>query len=187
MKNQKAARKKLTLGLDLGDRRHHVCVLDAAGEIVAEEVIVHRREVLTAFFARYPGATVVRETGTHSPRGSRLFQAIGDRALRPDLCRPPSVSAPSASSAFQTSRPDLPALRRRLSPPSATAITVVSLWTSRPMDLCCDFMCLSPCWVVSVVVRASAPPLRLRALPGRNPRFRGQAPSIFPPALRTQL
>lgn len=31
--------QSLTIGIDLGDRRHHVCVLDAAGEIVAEEVI----------------------------------------------------------------------------------------------------------------------------------------------------
>lgn len=63
--------------MDLGDRRHHVCVLDEAGEILAEEAIVNTREVLSAFCARYPGATVVMETGTHSPWVSRLVATLG--------------------------------------------------------------------------------------------------------------
>jgi transposase len=61
----------------LGDRTHHACVLDAAGEIVAEEVLVNTREVLTAFSRRYPNATMVMETGTHSPWISRLLTAQG--------------------------------------------------------------------------------------------------------------
>ena len=70
------AGEKLTVGLDLGDRRHCACVLDAAGEILAEEAIVNTREVVTAFGARYPGATVAMETGTHSPWVSRLVAAL---------------------------------------------------------------------------------------------------------------
>ena len=71
----------LTVGLDLGDRRHHACVLDEAGEIVAEEAIANTREVVTAFSARYPGATFVMETGTHSPWVSRLLAALGHPVL----------------------------------------------------------------------------------------------------------
>lgn len=77
MNTKKPAVKKLTIGLDLGDRHHHACVLDATGEIVAEEVIVNTREVVTAFCGRYPGATIVMETGTHSPWVSRLVAARG--------------------------------------------------------------------------------------------------------------
>jgi transposase len=77
MKTKLSAGEKLTVGLDLGDRRHHACVLDASGEILAEEVIVNTREVLTAFCARYPGATVIMETGTHSPWVSRLVATLG--------------------------------------------------------------------------------------------------------------
>ena len=69
--------KSWTIGLDLGDRRHHVCVLNEPGDVVAEEAIVNTREVLTAFGARYPGATFVMETGTHSPWISRLLTALG--------------------------------------------------------------------------------------------------------------
>jgi transposase len=63
--------------MDLGDRHHHVCVLDAAGEVIAREVIVNTREVVSAFCGRYPGATFVMETGTHSPWVSRLVQSLG--------------------------------------------------------------------------------------------------------------
>jgi transposase len=73
--------KNLTVGLDLGDRQHHVCVLDEAGEILAREVIVNSREVLSALGARYPGATFVMETGTHSPWVSRLLAAAGHRVI----------------------------------------------------------------------------------------------------------
>ena len=67
--------------MDLGDWQHHVCVLDEAGEIVSEEVIVNTREVVSAFCARYPGATVVMETGTHSPWVSRLVAGVGHRVI----------------------------------------------------------------------------------------------------------
>ena len=81
MKTKKAAVEKLTIGLDLGDRRHHACVLDAGGEVIAQEVIVNTREVVTAFCARYPGATIVMETGTHSPWISRLVAAQGHSVI----------------------------------------------------------------------------------------------------------
>jgi hypothetical protein len=83
MKTKIPAVEKLTVGLDLGDRQHHACVLDASGDILAEEVIVNTREVLTAFCARYPGATVVMETGTHSPWVSRLVAAQGHPVISP--------------------------------------------------------------------------------------------------------
>jgi transposase len=73
--------QKLTIGLDLGDRRDAVCILNETGEILAEEVITNTRECLEAFAQRYPGATIVMETGTHSPWISRLFEARGHRVL----------------------------------------------------------------------------------------------------------
>jgi transposase len=67
----------LTIGIDLGDRGHHVCVLNAGGGMIKEEVITNTRECLTVFAQRYPGATIIMETGTHSPWVSRLFAALG--------------------------------------------------------------------------------------------------------------
>jgi transposase len=72
---------KLTIGLDLGDRRHSVCVLDILGEIIAEEVITNTAECLERFSERYAGATIIMETGTHSPWISRLFEGRGHRVI----------------------------------------------------------------------------------------------------------
>jgi transposase len=71
----------LTVGLDLGDRCHTACVLDAAGEIIAREQVVNTRACLEAFSQRFPSATIAMETGTHSPWISRLFQACGHRVI----------------------------------------------------------------------------------------------------------
>ena len=67
----------ITIGIDLGDRKHSACVLSAGGEILAETEFVNTRECLTAFAQRYPGAVFVMETGTHSPWVSRLLESLG--------------------------------------------------------------------------------------------------------------
>jgi hypothetical protein len=66
----------------VGDRKHHACVLDEAGEVLAEEVITNTREVVTAFGARYPGATCVMETGTHSMSPSNRCTASAGSLMR---------------------------------------------------------------------------------------------------------
>lgn len=72
---------KYTIGLDLGDRRHHVCVLNGRGERVAEEVIANSRETLLVLAARFAGAVFVMETGTHSPWVSRFLEQQGHRVV----------------------------------------------------------------------------------------------------------
>ena len=62
MKTPIPAVEKLTIGIDLGNRQHTVCVLSAAGEILAEETLPNPRECLTAFAQRHPAATCVMET-----------------------------------------------------------------------------------------------------------------------------
>jgi transposase len=81
MKTPIPAVEKLTIGIDLGDRQHAVCVLSPAGEILAEETLPNSRECLTAFAQRHPAATFVMETGTHSPWVSRLLQALGHEVI----------------------------------------------------------------------------------------------------------
>jgi transposase len=70
-----------TIGLDLGDRKHAVCVLDSKGEILKEESITNSRESLTALSKRHPKALVVMEVGMHSPWISRYFKNLGHRVL----------------------------------------------------------------------------------------------------------
>jgi transposase len=66
-----------TLGLDLGDRSHYVCVLDATGQMIHEGTVLNDRVALTLLLTQYPGATVALEAGTHSPWISRYLTGLG--------------------------------------------------------------------------------------------------------------
>jgi transposase len=70
-----------TLGLDLGDRSHHVCVLDAGGQIVREAALPNTRPALAQLLAEFPQATVALEAGTHSPWISRYLTELGAKVL----------------------------------------------------------------------------------------------------------
>jgi transposase len=65
-----------TIGLDLGDRKSAVCVLDEAGAIVTTATIATTRDALTGFFTPYAHARAVCEVGTHSPWVARLLAAV---------------------------------------------------------------------------------------------------------------
>jgi transposase len=71
----------ITIGLDLGDRKHAACVLSASGEILAETAIPNTRECLTALAQKNPSAVFVLETGTHSPWVSRLLESLGHEVI----------------------------------------------------------------------------------------------------------
>ena len=66
-----------TLGLDLGDRSHYVCVLDATGQMIHEGTLPNDRTALAVLLAQYPAATVALEAGTHSPWISRYLTGLG--------------------------------------------------------------------------------------------------------------
>jgi len=55
--------------MDLGDKKHQVCILDKTGKIIAEEEVAGTRAAMTSFFKRYRGAVVAMETG-RIPDGS---------------------------------------------------------------------------------------------------------------------
>ena len=68
----------LCIGIDLGDRYSHLCVLDReTGEILEEERIRTTREAFERRFGRVPRARVAIEVGIHSPWVSRLLQGAG--------------------------------------------------------------------------------------------------------------
>lgn len=65
------------LGVDLGDRKHQVCVTDKDGTILEEFPITNTRESLRKLATEHPKAKVAIEVGTHSPWISRLLKAEG--------------------------------------------------------------------------------------------------------------
>ena len=77
MRQDNATGTGMTIGLDLGDRLTHVCVLDEAGEVVERRQVATRPTSLRRLLASYPPSRVVLEVGTHSPWVSRLVGELG--------------------------------------------------------------------------------------------------------------
>ncbi len=70
-----------TLGIDLGDRKHSICVLGADGKVLGESTITNSRESMARLSKKHPGALVVMEVGMQSPWISRFFSGLGHRVL----------------------------------------------------------------------------------------------------------
>ncbi len=71
----------VTIGMDLGDKNHVLCVLDRNGSVCYEGNVPNTKDDLVKFFTRYKGATVALEAATHSPWISRLLEELGCQVL----------------------------------------------------------------------------------------------------------
>lgn len=69
----------MTIGLDLGDKKHAYCVLEAYGKVLKKESITNDRAALKQLTSEWPEALMVMEAGTHSPWISRFFKEAGNR------------------------------------------------------------------------------------------------------------
>ncbi|MFH1970720.1 MAG: IS110 family transposase [Verrucomicrobiota bacterium] len=74
-------KKGITIGMDLGDKKHQVCILDKTGKIIAEEKVTGNRKAMASFFKRYRGAMVAMEAGTHSRWVSQIAETEGLEVL----------------------------------------------------------------------------------------------------------
>jgi transposase len=74
-------KKKLTIGLDLGDRWSFYCVLDEAGKIILEQKVLTTPEAMKQTFGKIPRSRIALETGTHSPWVSRLLTELGHEVI----------------------------------------------------------------------------------------------------------
>jgi transposase len=80
-RNRNFTDEKLTIGLDLGDRFSHYCILNEAGEVLAERKMPTTRKGTEEAFRRMPRSRVAMETGTHSPWVSRALAALGHEVI----------------------------------------------------------------------------------------------------------
>jgi len=70
-----------TVGLDLGDRFSHYCVLQEQGEVIEEGRIPTTEKGLRQQFAHGPRLRIALECGTHSPWVSRLLEQLGHQVI----------------------------------------------------------------------------------------------------------
>jgi len=73
--------KKLTIGMDLGDRTSRYCVLGEGGEVLLEGSVATTQKGLIEVFGALPHSRVAIETGQHSPWVSRHLSGLGHEVI----------------------------------------------------------------------------------------------------------
>jgi transposase len=76
-RNEIFKQPKLTIGLDLGDRCSHYCILDEAGNVILEDSLPTTPKAIQQVFSRIPRSRIALETGTYSPWVSRQLTQMG--------------------------------------------------------------------------------------------------------------
>jgi transposase len=72
---------RLTIGLDLGDRSSHYCILDEAGNVILERNLPTTPKAIQQVFRKIPRSRIALETGTHSPWVSRQLTELGHEVI----------------------------------------------------------------------------------------------------------
>src|ERR1700686_234997 len=66
--------KKLTIGMDLGDRFTYYCILDEAGEVVVEQKLSTTKQAMKQVFGRIPRSRVAGRFPRKTTRHQRQLQ-----------------------------------------------------------------------------------------------------------------
>jgi transposase len=69
-------KNSITIGMDLGDKNHEVCILDEAGVVKERRKMANNKEAVVKCFEEYRGALVAIEAGTHSAWVSRVLESL---------------------------------------------------------------------------------------------------------------
>jgi transposase len=72
---------QLTIGLDLGDRTSHYCILDETGHVILEDSLPTTPKGIQQVFRKIPRSRIALETGTHSPWVSRQLTQMGHEVI----------------------------------------------------------------------------------------------------------
>jgi len=70
-----------TIGVDLGDRTSHFCILDAEGEVIERGKLETEGACFQHAFSRWAPSRVVMEVGTHSPWASHMVESLGHEVI----------------------------------------------------------------------------------------------------------
>jgi transposase len=71
----------MTMGLDMGDRFSHYCLLNEEGDVVEEGRMQSTEAAFRRHFASDPRMRIAVECGTHSPWVSRLLTELGHQVI----------------------------------------------------------------------------------------------------------
>lgn len=78
---RKRANRRLTVGIDLGDRSSRYCILDEEGEVLAEGSVATTKKGFAQVLGSKPRSRLALEVGTHSPWVSRYLADLGHEVV----------------------------------------------------------------------------------------------------------
>lgn len=71
----------ITVGMDMGDKRHRICVLDNEGEVQSRSSVTNTGQAIRKYFKGLEPCRVVIEAGTHSGWVSRILEELRHEVL----------------------------------------------------------------------------------------------------------
>ena len=93
MRNMEVTEKpEMTLGLDMGDRYSHYCLLNQQGEVVEEGRMQSTSAALRRHFEGETCLRIALECGTHSPWVSRLLTQLGHQVIVTNARKIPAIT-----------------------------------------------------------------------------------------------
>lgn len=81
MRKHSRPRPAVTVGIDLGDRFSHYCVLNEYSEVIEEGRMATTRAALEKHFRGEGGQRIAVECGTHSAWVSQLLEGMGHEVV----------------------------------------------------------------------------------------------------------
>jgi hypothetical protein len=88
------SRPEKVVGLDLGDRYSHYCMLTGSGEVMEEGRIQTNAAALEKHFGTEPRMRIALEAGTHSGWVSRLLKSYGHQQPVQPVHKPTKIIWP---------------------------------------------------------------------------------------------
>jgi transposase len=73
--------KDITVGMDMGDKEHVVCILDSKGKVIKRDKVRNTGEAIRKYFKKLAPCRMGLEAGTHSGWVSRILEEVGHEVL----------------------------------------------------------------------------------------------------------
>jgi transposase len=83
---------EMTMGIDVGDRYSHVCLLDDEGEVVERDRVRSTEAAFRRYFEDTPRLRIALECGTHSPWIGRLLKQLGHQVIVANARKIPTIT-----------------------------------------------------------------------------------------------
>lgn len=70
-----------TIGMDMGDKNHEICILNSSGDVIARKTVGNTIQSIEGFFGKIEPSLVAMEAGTHSSWVSHKVEELGHDVL----------------------------------------------------------------------------------------------------------